>query len=225
MRRKIKQIRKSRMTLIEVMIAMVILMIIMGFLTLMLSKAQLVTKQQTRRTNVYNDQRLFFDILSRDLESIVVAEDESTPPDTIGINYAMLNNVGMAFMTTSGIGLTDSDTSNFIEVKYQLVDSDIIRSYTTQRHNTDWDYKTNATYYTSTLGDSSVVLEGVKDFTINAYDKTGSSISSTYAGTTLPAYVEIKITVVPNDFKADSGAAEDQFKYSFSKIIYFHNGE
>ena len=136
MRSKIKNTKMSRMTLIEVMIAMVILVIIMGFLTIMVSKAQLVTRQQTRRTNVYNQQRLFFDILSRDLESVVVLDDDSVIGDqTVPIHCRLISGSGIAFMTTSGIGHTDADTSLYLEVKYELSGTDLIRHYTAESAN------------------------------------------------------------------------------------------
>ena len=225
MRSKIRKPQIARMTLIEVMIAMVILVIIMGFLTLMLSKAQLVTRAQNRRADIYNQQRLFFDILSRDLESVVVLGSEGQAGDqTVPINFTMISGKGIGMVTTSGIGFTDTDSSPYLEVMYLLnSDSDLVRHYTAQRHGADWDYKTNSSF-TSTMADSSVVLEGVRDFTVTAYDSTGTALSSTYSSDVLPSYVEFKVTVVPDDLEDDTTSAENQFRYSFSKIIYFQNG-
>ena len=228
MRNKMKTHNISRMTLIEVMIAMVILVIIMGFLTMMISKVQLVTRSSTRRADIYNQQRLFFDIMARDLESIVVADLESATGDrTESIDCIFISDSGFAFITTSGIGYTDTDSSLFLEVKYEFnsTTGEIIRHYTAQRHGADWNYKTVNQFY-QTMGDESVLLEGVRNFSVKAYDLQGNEIASTYYDSwVLPAYVEINITVVPPELHDDTSSAENQYRYSFSKMIYFPNGE
>ncbi|MCJ8330501.1 MAG: type II secretion system protein [Lentisphaeria bacterium] len=238
--------KHNYMTMIELVIAMSVFILLMSFLIQFLVDAHKVSDRQRSRNLQYEDQRMLLDLVSQDLNGIVASNDENRFIDnwfrdadfsgvTIGSDSFDFKGI---WISSSGIGTDSSnDTSKVIEVAYALntTNSTIVRFVTTSNNvsgnpNSSWDFMNSKWQVwgdptTETWEDSSVIMENVLDFKIDAYDTDGNPINS--AGTDseylYPAIIKISAQTI--GASGLSGSVNDSSKArNFSKIVYLYRG-
>jgi len=184
--------RRQPFTVVELVVTVAVLIIMMGILVRFVSQAQLAWNQSRTNVRMYEGARLFFDVIGRDLQSMVTSDDPGQQ-----INYSV--DAGelppdwrLAFVTASGIGSKTTDPAKLMEIGYSFANNEITRTmtrsgvHTTSGHFmtvstgngyfSDWDFL-NASADTWAKGggntESSVIISGVRNFSVQAFLPTG----------------------------------------------------
>jgi type II secretory pathway pseudopilin PulG len=121
LKRKILK-NKAIFTLLELMFAMGIFSLIMAVLFRFIDIAQKAWTDSSNRSMVYENARLAFDLIARDLQSSYYSEDAIPfwhKADT-GASWNENRNESLSFISTTNTPPYDNCDSKFYEVKYQL---------------------------------------------------------------------------------------------------------
>ena len=117
-----RKTNKSAFTLLELLFAMAIFLMIMAVLFKFIDLAQKAWTDSSKRNMVYENARLAFDLIARDLQSSYYSED--TIPfwhkAATGASWNENRNESIAFISTTSTPPYDNCDSKFYEVKYQL---------------------------------------------------------------------------------------------------------
>lgn len=226
------------MTLIEIVVAMAILTVILGILTSLVWKIQELTRRSRATTDIYDQSKVLFDIIGRDLQCMVTGGDSSTG-DTImwtnavsqmPVNDPGVNEMRLAFVTSSGIGLSATDTQTMVEVGYCLnyTDSTVTRYVTAPSDGTKWDFYNDSPVNwaaSSSWGTAreAVIAEGVRNFTISAYSLDGTLLNNR-TDTVMPAYFTVDLELYDARVRGLSDSLVDQSARKFSKNIFVSRG-
>ncbi len=220
-----RRVRRHHLTLIEMLVAMTALVLIMAFLIELIASINKLSYAQRSQTDLYEQQRLFFDVLSRDLQGMVASD---APEAEIRFNFPA--SYAGAWVTSSGIGLQNSDQKTLMEVCYvHDTDSTVYRYYTSESAGAaKYDFLGNPVGTWATIPgsweDSSVVITSVKTFTMAPYLDDGTAWTSA-SDTAVPAYVEVEIEMYDPRIQG-VGADEEVEKLlkKFNKTIYLKRG-
>lgn len=223
-----RQFIRRAFTLVEVLVAMAILMIIMAILVNVVADAQDIWRSHQSRSELSENAAVFFDIITRDLRSFVASDDpiiqyqvDGTPASDSPI---------LSFVSSSGIGLDNSDTVRLMEVGYgyDTDDSTLIRWYSTATTG-GWNLYGDNTWWDS-FGDSVVVCEGLYDFRVACFDRTGTALATDTVLREAPAYVQVDLTLINPELIEAMGAGNvtdtmmrDNIR-EFSKRIFTYRG-
>ncbi len=236
---------RCRMTMVELIMAMSILLLLMTFLGTLIHRLQRISEVQRAQSELYEQQRLFFDIITRDLQGMM-----ASTTDGARINYSFdpaeiggFNPVFKAlFVSSSAIGVTKTDSSTLMEVGYSFSDSTVYRWYTTSGdgNNAKWNfYNYNDTTVDwgkpddpAGFDDSAVLASSVDSLEMQAYriDPAGSYAEIQYNGTypdtyVIPDFIRVEITMFDPRMKGTEWSHDTEVKKSwktFSKIIYLN---
>lgn len=211
-----KKHTQNRMTIVEVIVAMGVLAIIMSVLIGMVNGMNKVAVRQRAQAEIYEQQRLVFDILTRDLSAIYTSDRPGLVvyqnlPQT-GTNPVCLGR----FVTSSGIGQEENDRSSLLEVGYFWFqdDSTLYRAYTSTHDlsgsvNGTWDFY-NATTVNTAMNDdgatgfedASILATNVNSVRVTYYSNDGSEFLLTDTSA-LPAYAEFQFSIYDKELGAD----------------------
>lgn len=178
----------TRFTLIELIVSMAVFAILMLIIMSFFDSAQRVWTESYNKSTAYENARIAFDLIERDLQCIYYEHDktpfwhkEATP--SLVSSWTLYRNELLAFVSETPIPPNELCESNLFEVKYQLYsatshtdpfDGWIMRSATGDKTdagavNSKWNFNDNF----------NVGLNGTSDaFTGNADSSDPSSISN-----------------------------------------------
>ena len=237
------KLKKQPMTMIELIVAMTVLMVMMGFLMQMIWRAQLLSRSSRGQTEMFQQQRLLFHIIGQDLNGMVTNDS-----DGAAINYSFDTSelVGTAlgfkgmFISSSGIGVSSNDSHTLLEVGYKLDSSDskIYRWMSSSNDNSgnsnsQWNFFNQSIDIWGNPGDtiggwedSSVVSDAVLDFSITPYNDTGVALTSADDTYVTPTTIRVSVTMIDPRY-LDESYTDDQrknFKRTFTKMFYLKRG-
>ena len=227
-----RPVQRSHFTLVEMMVAMVILVIMIGILFKFLAGAQDAWSTTRANSEIYENARLFFDIVTRDLQAMVVNDVSGAQ-----INYSVdglgeLNSDSgfkFACVSASGIGTDSSDESILLEVGYQHDESaDTIVRYMTSMSEgpVAWNFYDSAAINWAAENswgpDSAILVKGAKSVTFTAYSDHVTVISNSNASETTkrPAKIEIDVSLYDPRKTGTSGTVIDESLRTFRKTVY-----
>lgn len=114
--------RKMSFTLLELIVAMAIFTMMMAVLFRFIDLSQRAWVDSSNRSMVYENARLAFDLISRDLQSSYYSKD--TIPfwhkGATDLAWGDNRNESLAFISTTSTPPYDNCDSKFFEIKYQL---------------------------------------------------------------------------------------------------------
>jgi len=195
--------RHRTFTLVEVLVAMAVLSVMLTFLFMIIRSTQQVWEHQRSRIEVQRNASLFFDLVRRDLQSLRA----STSPEIMWTTDVPSPSFAFACVSASGIGTTDSNDVNLIEVAYQLdpsgSDPGIYRWMSTDVDSgAEWDcIGTDTATWTASnsWSDSDLVVSGVHAFEMTAYNRDDEEIEVDSPRALFlrpPAYVEVTAELI-----------------------------
>jgi prepilin-type N-terminal cleavage/methylation domain-containing protein len=129
--------RRQAMTLVEIIVAMAILATLLYSLSMFVHKSQIIWRQTTSRTRLYESARLVLDVLSRDLQGMVVNRQQgyqlnytctgfgSSPDYVAGTPTKMTDfdadqrSLVMAFHTNNDLGINRTTDFGPSEIGYE----------------------------------------------------------------------------------------------------------
>ena len=183
--------RRHNFTLVEMIMAMVCLLLIMGAFTKILSGVNKVAVISRGKTDMYEKQRLFFDIVERDLQGLTVSDADGVEL-TCRLDSAYDE---YFFVTSSGLGVDSSDSAVLAEVGYRFDSGNktLYRDYSTPSSaafNCLGD-SSNGYIWANDWEDNAEIFAGVDSMAMQAYPVTHNTM-------TAPTYVDITL-VLTND--------------------------
>lgn len=223
--------RRLPFTLPELTAALGILMFLMYILFSFFSGAQRIWQQGRANSEIYERANLFFDIVEQDLKAMTVSDQQGArinywTADMGATTLDPANGWLIAFVSSSGLGATDTDVSNLIEVAYRYDSSSntVERFMTRSVDGAAYDFYTNwnnhgwsGTFYS----DSSILAEGVDAIAFQAY--AGGGVADSTADSTVAvdsAVVSISL------FDPRAGGTADvniqRTLRTFKKTLYFN---
>lgn len=200
-----------RFTLVEVMVAMVVLSLMMMMLFQFIVSAQRIWTLSDSTSRIYANSRTVFDVLERDFKAAVASNVEGA---TIGFftgdptpenAYDCLHT---CFVVCAEPDHTDS-TARLVEVSYaHHIDPDvpdtayILRRQSVSNHDTaNWDFLNQPAGWhlndspSANLPDYEEVVRGVAEFEMLFYDQSGARIAPDSQVTALPAKVVVNLSL------------------------------
>lgn len=226
---------RTPMTMVEIIAAMAILSVLLLLLAQFFHGTQIIWRTTNSRSRVYEEARLIFDVINRDLQSMVVDDQQGHQ-----INYTIpaftghpSSEVDFAFISNSGVGTKSADYVPMIEVGYKYDSTE----YTLTRRVTrmisdggDWDFvnQTPSTWAGSGSwsGDDAVLGEGVHSITFDVFQSLDTLATETDS-TTLPLYVRVNLALFDPALQGDATkmAEIDKHLDTFVKLIFVRRGD
>jgi type II secretory pathway component PulJ len=235
--------QRRHFTLIELMAAMVVLVIMMGFLFKFIVSSQNLWTASERNSRIYENAQIFFELLARDLTSAVASNQPGQE-----VAFWVGPNSGddgdkdfLAFATMSPSG--PHGKTKIWEVHYKWGKPTATGEYLIRRSvvadtdsggapDADWDFygkagqtDVSAWVVTDNLAEVQEVIDGVEEIEIACY-LTGSSAPVNPGSTGVPCLAvpgQVKITLTLVDQKAVdkgfTGAELDFCRRQFTKVI------
>jgi type II secretory pathway component PulJ len=235
--------RRQPFTVVELVVAVAVLLIMMGILVRFVTQAQFAWNQSRTNVRMYEGARLFFDVIGRDLQSMVTSND---PGQTI--NYSVDNGElptdwFLAFVTASGIGSRTIDPAKTMEVGYSFANNEITRTMTRSGvinvgtgsfgnngagYFSDWDFlNASAGTWTNpgTNAESSVVISGVRSVSVQAWSDSLTVVDDA-ADDTTKAPIRVSVTLSFFDPKMEPLPESKQNKSlrTITKTIFINRG-
>jgi hypothetical protein len=231
------------------MVAVTVLVIMMGILFRFIGQAQQIWTLDNANAEIYENARLFLDVLSTDLQSMVVSDINGqeihyapgplagNPNTGIGLSTAPHpeSNWILAFVTSSGLGTSSDDSSKLVEVGYLLTsDSEVIRYMSTSDDfsNGNWDFYGETTVSnwagTGSWDDTlTVVAEGVRSVSLQLHTDSDPLLSTTQvttAGDTALTYAVVYAEMFNKHARLINDSEVLKSNRKFSKVIYLNSG-
>lgn len=233
--------RRQPFTVVELVVAVAVLIIMMGILVRFVTQAQFAWNQSRTNVRMYEGARLFFDVIGRDLQSMVTSNDSGQQ-----INYTVDNgelpaNWFLAFVTASGIGSRTIDPAKLMEIGYSLDGDEITRTMTRSGsmapadggglgsgYYSDWDFL-NASAGTwanaGTNAESSIVISGVRSVSVEAWSDSLTVVDDA-ADDTTKAPIRVSVTLSFFDPKMEPlpEAKQNKSLRTITKTIFINRG-
>lgn len=196
--RNLNTVIRNPFTVVELAVAMGILVIMMGLLVQFVNHAQTAWNQSRKNVRMYEGARLFYDIINRDLQGMITSDEIGAVINYTVDSSELPGNWIIAFVTSSGIGVKDTDTETMIEVGYEFdtTTNQIIRHMATSSSGS-WDFYNNpaGTWAATVAGASAVIIDGVRDITLTVQAPDGSSTISSASEDTVntPSRIDISL--------------------------------
>ncbi|MCJ8329350.1 MAG: hypothetical protein HRT89_09025 [Lentisphaeria bacterium] len=225
--------KKQKFTLIELLVSIALLSIIMLMLLQVFNSLQSAWKIQYSKSKVFENSRIVFDVLEKDIQSIVtcnlvdreiglrVGGDQTSQGDST-------NKFIVCFV--SSIDPDDSAVSRLCEISYRFTtdqtydDRNLLqRQIVSQADATYWDFFTLPENWWNNDASSQpweTVAAGVDSFRIFLFDSTGTPIPS---GDSIIQPVQAIVNVTLYDDSLMGMGTESRQNYSkrsFSKVFY-----
>jgi hypothetical protein len=181
--RNLNTVIRNPFTVVELAVAMGILVIMMGLLVQFVNHAQTAWNQSRKNVRMYEGARLFYDIINRDLQGMITSDEIGAVINYTVDSSELPGNWIIAFVTSSGIGVKDTDTET-------------IRHMATSSSGS-WDFYNNpaGTWAATVAGASAVIIDGVRDITLTVQAPDGSSTISSASEDTVntPSRIDISL--------------------------------
>lgn len=229
-------------TLIELLAAMAVLLLLMVMLFTFFASAQRAWSATETNTRIFENARLAFEIVGRDLQSAVCSQTTLQEiPFLIGQHDANGNTDKIAFVssrTPPGTGATGNCAPDLAEVNYELgTAANAMRLrrgltyYGSPPSPSGWDFyrKTAATDATGLWASTNLaanyhtIIAGVESLSFRCYDATGTLLGNNTAVTMLnqlPQVITVTITLVDEQKASAPTIVRDRTKRTFTKVIY-----
>ena len=228
----------SRYTLVEILVAVAVLVIMMGFLFQFTIGAQRIWASTTARMTVADQAQGILNLLTDDLGQMVVDNTEGLEigwncipaPKTASVSTP--NNLQNLCFYTVDRGADTSSTFSFTRVNYSMAQdatTGLYKLYRTSSAVTDpkWDLiggdakaPTSTSLVTATEDDDHLVAENIVSLVIQADTNPNESDSSLY--TDKPRWIKATITVrIPEDLRNGENNDADKAKgdRTFTKLF------
>ncbi len=228
--------QKRHFTLLELMAAMVVLVIMMGFLFHFITSSQTLWSASERNARVYENGQIFFELIERDLRG-AMADDAAGQEIGFWIDDPSTASGAFLAMVTNMTPLVDTE-SGVCEVHYKLVptsSSSVFRLERAVVEQTDsngaWDFYGKTAANTAWVTDHSSdidwqeVIDGVESIEMTCYDTSGTALGLGQAYLSLPAAVRLTVTLVDQkvvDLGYTGTALDDRLDASrrqFTKMV------
>ena len=199
--------RTNQFTLVELLAAMGILVVMMLFIFQFINAAETAWSQTGSNTRVYENARVAFDLISRDLKSAIASD---IPGREIPFSTSPV-----AFVSATNLTGNSNTKSKLCEIRYNL-NSNTLKRQCVNDQNAGWDFygKTGSSWIPPGTGGDEII-KGVDDFNMTAHWNGGKTPG------TLPDYVEIELSLF--DENKPEGADENESLRTFTKIVYLGN--
>jgi hypothetical protein len=225
-----KKLQRRYFSLPELIVAMTLLLLLMGLLFRFIVQAQKLWQLDETNARIYQNSRTIFNIVGRDLQGM--ATSDIAGREIYYTTSSASTNRG-AWVTTSGVGVADSDFSKLVEVGYSVTGNSLERYMTSSGSVASPEVKWNffntlpATWGgSSSWGSSTELASGVESFTITFYD---SSMSKTTGdGKTKPAMALIEMELFDPDAIVGStviATEKERTMRKMSKMIFLRTQE
>jgi hypothetical protein len=236
--------RRQPFTVVELVVTVAVLIIMMGILVRFVSQAQFAWNQSRTNVRMYEGARLFFDVIGRDLQSMVASNDPGQQ-----INYTVDNGElpadwFLAFVTASGIGSKTTDPAKLMEVGYSFANNEITRTMTRSGVHTtsaasmqpsfgngyfsDWDFLNASAGTWANAGanaESSIVISGVRSVSVQAWSNSLTIVDDA-ADDTTKAPIRVTVTLSFFDPKMEPlpTAKQNKSLRTITKTIFINRG-
>ena len=231
------QCRRAPFTLIELLVAMAVLAILMLMVFQFFDGAQRAWTQTKANTRVYENARIALELIGRDLKTAVASSKTGEE-----IPFHIYDPDGgtderIAFVAP----LSELGDSELAEVTYQYTgapDYVLERRIVSDTEGADWDfYGTTDGSWVGTAGSATFldIVGGVEELTVTCHASDGTEPPGGSYGdhSTLPAYVEITLTLFDEnlvDTRQELGASWetafqneiDKTRRTFTKIVFLN---
>ncbi len=191
---------KRHFTLIELMAAMVVLLIMMGFLFQFIISSQNLWSASERNARVYENAQVFFDLLDRDLGGAMVSK---VPGQEIGFWIDPANTSAPFLSMVALVEPITTNEPNVYEIHYSLqVDTGgtykIIRRVVSQADGPDWNfYGDNTAGWITTQGTKPQdIIDGVQTLDVKFYNALSAEWTGPSVYFELPTAVKISVALV-----------------------------
>jgi Tfp pilus assembly protein PilW len=228
--------RRQPFTVVELVVAVAVLLIMMGILVRFVTQAQFAWNQSRTNVRMYEGARLFFDVIGRDLQSMLASDDPGQQ-----INYTVDNGElpldwFLAFVTASGIGSKTTDPAKLMEIGYSFANNEITRTMTRSGsmtvtgdgYSADWDFLNASAGTWANAGpsaESSVVISGVRSVSVQAWSDSLTVVDDA-ADDTTKAPIRVSVTLSFFDPKMEPLPESKQNKSlrTITKTIFINRG-
>ena len=223
--------QKHAFTLVELMVAMAILVIMMGFLFQFVIGAQRVWSSSSGSTALYEQAQLVFDFMGKDLKNI---RSKSTLGEDIPFYYATVS-------SDKTLGIISEVNGNPIPVVYHFVSStkklyrlevnanNATAPYAYLANKTETNYLDNFNFSSSTPWTKDILLaENLHKITVEAMKKPSGHVNGYATGDDFPYVVRVTLKLFDrNQIPADqyesiknSDTDMDKYLHTFTKIFF-----
>ncbi len=237
-KRRLKSTISGRFTLVEMMVSMTILsiMILMMFQFMIASQKTLAWSDRTWR--VYENSRVVFDLLERDLQSTLF---DDTPGMEVGMYIGdpdpTDSTAALHICFVSAADPDDNATSQLCEISYKHHSDtsasdpyDLTRQLTSNADTTNWNfYGMPSNWYINSDSDPNLayfeqIVGGIETFAIVCRDGSGNVISSDTEISEGPTQIEITMGIFDENLVDAPEEIRNQTMREFTKIIFLGHG-
>lgn len=217
-------------SLIEIVVAMAVLIIVMAVVVGVVFQVQQLTNDSRAQTEIYESARIFFDVVGQDLDAMVVSSEDNAPIVWTIDNASLVNSdMIMAFVSSSGIGTTNTDTDKTMEVAYSFEGNSIYRWKTTMADGSKWNFfnQNDASVWAgaaSSWRDSDEVAANVRSVTFTPYDSSGTVYAADTTDSDAPAYIRVEVELYDRRGAAIGATEIDKTVRKFSKNFWIARG-
>ena len=238
---------KRHFTLVELMAAMVVLVIMMGFLFKFITSSQDLWSASERNSRVYENAQIFFELVDRDLGGAMVND---IPGQEISFWIGDPDSTEKDFLTmVSTMPPPDESVPDVCEVHYKLFPTSsstifvLKRAVVAQKKwdnsdppvlvlDPDWDFYGQDTASTAWIGndggDWQEVIDGIETITMECYGADGTAMTPPKSYPDLPTAVKFTITLVDQkvvDLGLSGSALDDRLAASrrqFTRVVFLN---
>jgi hypothetical protein len=218
----------------------------MGILVRFVSQAQFAWNQSRTNVRMYEGARLFFDVIGRDLQSMVTSDD---PGQQINYSIATFLEDGtivnngelppdwfLAFVTASGIGSKTTDPSKLMEIGYSFANNEITRTMTRSGISSglgngyfdDWDFLNASAGTWANIGpsaESSVVISGVRSVSVQAWSDSLTVVDDAADDTAkTPTRVTVTLSFFDPKMEPLPESKQNKSLRTITKMIFINRG-
>ncbi len=233
--------RRQPFTVVELVVTVAVLIIMMGILVRFVSQAQFAWNQSRTNVRMYEGARLFFDVIGRDLQSMVTSDDPGQQINYTVDNGELPTDWFLAFVTASGIGSKTTDPAKLMEIGYSFANNEITRTMTRSGsmhlddggntgsgYSDDWDFLNASAGTWANTGlsaESSVVISGVRSVSVQAWSDSLTVVNDA-ADDTTKAPIRVTVTLSFFDPKMEPlpTAKQNESLRTITKTIFINRG-
>ena len=228
--------RRQPFTVVELVVTVAVLIIMMGILVRFVTQAQLAWNQSRTNVRMYEGARLFFDVIGRDLQSMVTSDEPGQQINYTVDGSELPTDWFLAFVTVSGIGSKARDPSKLTEVGYSFANNEITRHMTRsgdgiQGYLDDWDFSNAAASTWTIPGDpgteSSVIISGVRSVSVEVWSGSPLTIVDDASDDTTKTPSRVTVTLSFFDPKMEPlpTAKQNESLRTITKTIFINRGD
>lgn len=234
----------ARFTLVELLAAMAVLVILMGFLFQFLGSAQTTWSLTDTNARIYESAHIVFEVISKDLQSAIASDmsDAEIPfyfgNQTLGATY---QNVYLCFVAAVEPSLTTGAETRLCEIGYECFTGTPTtdpqrtaqycfgRSRTCDSSATDWNFYGSypANWYSNPNNGAEKVVSGVESVEFRCYHPT-TTMTGGNSYNELPRAVQVTITLFDPKLRTNwdnlAASVQARSRRTFTKMIFLTGG-